>query len=134
MTHKIQRSLLNSLSLSTNYSYKADDLGTLLTEEDAQIVEGENSDHAAGLNMSYRPADGVSLTMSYSVRLRRQWKVLYGRDEVERDLSSRHPHETLRLLLNYKPAGQTGLTSSFSRSRQRSGTFDRMSLTLTRSF
>ena len=134
MTHKIQRSLLNSLSLSTNYSYKADDLGTLLTEEDAQIVEGENSDHAAGFNMSYRPAEGVSLTMSYSVRLRRQWKVLYGRDEVERDLSSRHPHETLRLLLNYTPAGQTGLPSSFSRSRQRSGTFDRMSLTLTRSF
>ena len=134
MTHKVQRSLLNSLSLSTSYSYKADDSGTLLTEEDAQIVEGENSDHSANFNMSYRPAEGASISMSYSVRLRRQWRVLYGRDEVERDRVARHPHETLRLNLNYQPAGQTGLTSSFSRSRQRSGTFDRMNLKLTRSF
>ena len=105
-----------------------------MTEEDAQIVEGENSDHSANFNMSYRPAEGASISMSYSVRLRRQWRVLYGRDEVERDRVARHPHETLRLNLNYQPAGQTGLTSSFSRSRQRSGTFDRMNLTLTRSF
>ncbi len=134
MTHRVKRSLFNSLSLSTDYTYSADDQGTLLVEEDAQIVEEEKNDHSAGFGMSYRPAETVSMTMSYKVRLRRGWDVLYQRDEVERDLSYRNPHRTLSLSFNYKPAGYSGLSSSFSRSRQRSGTFDRLSLTLTRTF
>ena len=40
-------------------------------EEDSQIVEAENTDHAAGFGMGYRPAEGVSMTMNYSIRLRR---------------------------------------------------------------
>ncbi len=134
MTHRIQRSLFNSLSLSTDYAYSANDLGALLVEEDAQIVEEENNDHSAGFAMSYRPAEAVSMTMSYKIRLRRRWDVLYRRDVVERDRSYRNPHRTLRLGFNYKPAGYSGLNSSFSRSRQRSGTFDSLSITLTRTF
>ena len=71
MRHSVRRTLFGSLSLSTSYNYSAYDLGTLVVEEDSQIVEAENNDHSAGFGMSYRPAEGVSMTMNYSVRLRR---------------------------------------------------------------
>ena len=134
MRHSVKRSLFSSLSLSTNYNYAAYDLGTLLVEGDSQIVEKESNDHTATFGMSYRPAEGVSMTMNYSMRLRRIWDVLYGRDGVERDLDIRNPHQTLRFSLNYSPAGATGLSFYSSRSRQRSGTFDSLSITLTRNF
>ena len=132
MRHSVKRSFFKSLSLSTNYNYAADDQGALLVEEDSQIVEAENNDHAAGFGMGYRPAEGVSMTVNYSIRLRRRWDVLYGREGVERDLVRRDPHRNLRFSFNYSPGGSTGLTSYWSRSRQRSGTFDNLSISLTR--
>lgn len=134
MRHSLKRSLFSSLSLSTNYNYTAYDLGTLLVEGDSQILEQENNDHGATFGMSYRPAEGVSMTMNYSIRLRRTWAVHYGREGVDRDLSYRNPHRTLTFSLNYSPAGSTGLSLYSSRSRQRSGTFDSLAITLTRNF
>lgn len=135
MRHSVRRALLGSLSLNTSYNYAAYDLGTLLVEEDSQIVEAENNDHSAGLGMSYRPAEGVSMTMNYSVRLRRTWNVRYLRDGVERTRSSRNPHRTLRFNLNYSPTGSaTSVSTYISRSRQSGGTFDNLSVTLTRTF
>ena len=134
MRHSVKRSFLSSLSLSTNYNYSADDQGTLLPEENSQIVESESNDHSASFGMNYRPAEGVTVTMNYSIRLRRRWDDLYERAGVDRDPSFRNRHRNLRFSFNYSPAGSTSLSSYWSRSRQRSGTFDTLSVTLSRTF
>lgn len=134
MRHTIRRSLLEVLQLNTTYSYSADDFGTLLVGNGSQIVDQDNNDHRISLAMNYRPSAALSLGMNYSYRLDRQWSFFYTRDSTDRDLAFRNAHRNLALNLNYKPTGYTGMTARFSRSRQRSGTFDDLSLSLSRTF
>ena len=44
---------MGALSLNTRYEYKADDFGTLIAENGAQIVEEENAKHAIQFGMTY---------------------------------------------------------------------------------
>ena len=51
MNHTANRKLLKSLRLNGRYSYPADDFGTLLVENGAQIVEEDNNRHSMGLGL-----------------------------------------------------------------------------------
>jgi hypothetical protein len=76
----------------------------------------------------------MNLGASYSYRLDRKWSFFYARDAVERDLDFRNAHRNIAVNMEYKPTGYTGLSVRTSRSQQRSGTFDNLSLTLSRTF
>ena len=134
MRHTIRRSLFETLQLNTTYSFSADDFGTMLVENGSQIVEEDNNDHRLSLAMNYRPSPALSLGVSSSYRLDRQWSFFYPRDAVERDLAFRNAHRNIALNMEYKPSGYTGLTARASRSQQRSGTFDDLSLSISRTF
>ncbi len=132
MRHSASRSLLDGLRLSGNFAYSADDLGTLLLDRRAQIVEQDNADFNFGTNMNYRVNDELSCGVNYSSRLDRQWKWTYPVGGPERDLSRRNRHRTLGVSANYNPSSETSMNARASRSRQRSGTFDSFSVTFTR--
>ena len=134
MRHTIRRSLFETLQLNTTYSFSADDFGAMLVDNGSQIVEEDNNDHRLSLAMNYHPNPAMSLGVSYSYRLDRQWSFFYARDAVERDQVFRNAHRNLALNMEYKPSGYTGLTARASRSQQRSGTFDDLSLSISRTF
>lgn len=134
MRHTIRRSLFERLQLNTTYSYSADDFGTLLVGNGSQIVEQDNNDHRISLAMNYRPNAATSFGVSYSYRLDRRWSFSYARDSIDRELSFRNAHRNFAVNMQYKPTGYTGLTARASRSHQRSGTFDDLSLTISRTF
>jgi hypothetical protein len=134
MRHTIRRSLFETLQLNTTYSYSADDFGTLLVGNGSQIVEQDNNDHRISLAMNYRPNAATSFGVSYSYRLDRRWSFSYARDSIDRELSFRNAHRNLAVNMQYKPTGYIGLTARASRSHQRSGTFDDLSLTISRTF
>ena len=132
MAHSANRTLFNSLKINSSFRYSAVDQGTLLLERDGQIVEQDNADYAIGTGMSYRPSADLSCGLNYSYRLDRQWKIAYTSQGPERQLSRRSPHRNLRLSTNYTPRPATSVSATASRSRQRSGTFDSFSVSLTK--
>lgn len=132
MAHSVNRTFFETLKLNSSLTYSADDLGTLLLERNAQIVEQDNADYSLGLGMSYRPSSDLSFSINYSTRLDRQWKIAYTSQGAVRDLSRRSRHRNLRVNGNYNPSPATSISVSASRSRQRSGTFDSFTLNLTR--
>jgi len=134
MRHTVRRSLFETLQLNSTYAFSADDFGTMLVGDGSQIVEEDNNDHRVSLAMSYRPNSAMNLGASYSYRLDRKWSFFYARDAVERDLDFRNAHRNIAVNMEYKPTGYTGLSVRTSRSQQRSGTFDNLSLTLSRTF
>lgn len=134
MRHRLQRPLSETLQLNATYSFSADDFGTLIVEDERQIVEQDNTDHSVSAGVNYRPSEALSFGASYSFRLDRQWALSYGRSESSRELAFRNAHRNLAANLDYRPSGYTGFSARASRSRQRSGTFDDLSITLSRTF
>ena len=104
-----------------------------VTDEDGnQIVEEDNTDHRLKFGMSYRPDPRLSLGTNFTYRLDRRWDYTYFGGGSERDLTSRNVHRNLVTTLDYLPDGYTGVKARFSRSKQRSGTFDDLTITLSR--
>ena len=134
MNHSLRRKFLEHLSLNTRYAYTADDFGTLIVENGAQVVEEDNSNHSIRLGMTYTPSADYSTSVNYSYRLDREWQHEYLNFQETRMLG-RPPnrHRTLSMSLNYNPVGSDNkLTLRGSRSRQRSGTFDSLNATYSR--
>lgn len=132
MRHQARRSFLDHLALNGSYTYRADDYGALLVESESQIVEEDNSDHLVAVGMSYRPSSELTVGVNYSYRLDRQWEYIYAGGATDRDLSYRNPHRNLSANVSYAPGGLTNLSVRGSRSRQRSGTFDSLVVSLSR--
>lgn len=132
MRHTLRRKVFEGLQVNGSYGFSADDFGTLLVENGSQIVEEDNTDHRFSFGMSYRPDPRWSLSTNYTYRLDRRWDYTYFAGETERDLNSRNAHRNLVASLDYNPSGYTGFKARFSRSKQRSGTFDDLTITLSR--
>ena len=73
MNHTANRKLLKSLRLNGRYSYSADDFGTLVVENGAQIVEEDNNRHSMGLGLSYSPIRALSMTTNFNFLFDRRW-------------------------------------------------------------
>ena len=129
MRHTARRSFFDHLALNGSYTYRADDYGTLLVDENSQIVEQENADHLVAFGMSYRPSTELTLGVNYSYRLDRHWDHTYLGISTDAD---ENEHRNLSGNLSYTPGGLTSLSMRASRSRQRSGTFDSLVVTLSR--
>ena len=135
MRHSLRRKVLNDLALSASYNYSADDTGTLLAENGAQIVEEESGKHSIQFGMTYAASADYSLSTTYSYRLDRQWEYNYSTLAPSRSLK-RLPNRnrTLRATFNYTPVGSANkLTLTGSRNHQRSGTYNSFSASYTRS-
>lgn len=132
MRHGLRRSLFDDLQLSVNYTFRADDFGSFVVDDGSQIVEEENADHRISLGMSYRPSPDLTFGVNYSYRLDRQWQYTYSSRGGERDLVRRDPARNIGGNLDYKPSGYTSLSLRGSRSRQRAGTFDSLTVNLSR--
>jgi hypothetical protein len=132
MRHTFRRRVFEDLRLNGSYAFSIDDFGTLLVENGTQIVEEDNTDHRFTFGMSYRPDPRLSLGTSFNYRLDRRWDYTYFGGGTDRDLSSRNTHRNLVTSLEYLPDGYTGVKARFSRSKQRSGTFDDLTITLSR--
>ncbi len=134
MNHSVRRKFLDHLSLNTRYAYTADDFGTLIVENGAQIVEEDNSNHSIRFGMTYAPSADYSTSVNYSYRLDREWQHEYVNfEEMRLQIRDPNRHRTLSMNLNYNPVGSDNkLTLRGSRSRQRSGTFDSINATYTR--
>ena len=124
MRHAIQRRLTAALQVSSSYAYKADDFGRFIVEDNAQIVEEDNSDHTASCGVLYRPNKSFSVATNYTYRLDRQWDHEYDNFREFRSLVIRNKHENLSVTFDYKPSKDSTLNFRSSRSRQLSGTFD----------
>ena len=125
MTHSASRRFAADLTLNGRYTYSADDQGKLIVESEAQLVEQDNSTHSFNLGMTFKPASSLSVTVSSTYRLIRQWNHTYLGLREERNLRSRNEHRNLNGYIIYKPSDVNTLRMNGSRSRQRSGTFDR---------
>ena len=133
MSHSLRRKVLEALSLNTRYEYKADDFGTLIAENGAQIVEEENAKHAIQFGMTYSASANYSASTSYSYRFDREWGYEYSTLAPSRVLNRRNTHRTLAATFNYNPVGSDNkLNLRGSRSHQRSGTFNSLNVTYTR--
>lgn len=132
MRHTLRRRVFDDLHLNGSYAFSIDDFGTLLVEDGNQIVEEDNTDHRLKFGMSYRPDPRLSLGTNFTYRLDRRWDYTYFGGGSERDLTSRNVHRNLVTTLDYLPDGYTGVRARFSRSKQRSGTFDDLTITLSR--
>ena len=130
MRHSVRRDLMERIKINANFRYSADDSGVLLVGENAQIVEEDNADFSLGGGMSYRPLDSLSIGMSYSYRLDRQWSFNYTAEGVNRDLQRRNPHRNFGANVEYR--GSTNVTARASRSQQRSGSFDSFNVSISR--
>ena len=119
MRHTVRRSLLERIKVNANFRYSADDFGVLLVGNNAQIVEEDNADFSLGTGMSYRASTSLTLGMSYSYRLDRQWSLNYTATGVERELERRNPHRNMSTSVDYRPTGSTNVSARASRSRQR---------------
>ncbi len=135
MNHTANRKLLDHLRLNGRYSYSADDFGTLVVENGAQIVEEDNNRHSVGLGLSYSPIQALSVTTNFNFLFDRRWDHEYvGNEELRvQDLKRRNRNRSLSLSVNYTPKDNPNqLTMRASRSRQRSGTFDTFNVTYSR--
>ena len=135
MRHSLRRKVFEHLSLNARGDYSADDDGTLILENGAQIVEEENARYSVQFGMTYAASTDYSLSTTYSYRLDRQWEYKYSTLAPSRSLK-RLPnrHRTLRATFNYNPVGSANkLTLTGSRNHQRSGTFNSFNVTYTRS-
>ncbi len=135
MNHTANRKLLDHLRLNGRYSYSADDFGTLVVENGAQIVEEDNNRHSVGLGLSYAPIQALSVTTNFNFLFDRRWDHEYvGNEELRvQDLKRRNRNRSLSLSVNYTPKDNPNqLTMRASRSRQRSGTFDTFNVTYSR--
>ena len=134
MGHSLRRKVMGALSLNTRYDYKADDFGTLIAENGAQIVEEENAKHAIQFGMTYSASSDYSASASYSYRFDREWGYEYSMLAPSRFLNRRNTHRTLSATFNYNPVGSDNkLNLRGSRNHQRSGTFNSFSATYSRS-
>ena len=134
MRHSLRRKIVKHLSLNTRYEYAADDTGTLLTENGAQIVEEENGKHSIQCGMTYAASADYSISTNYSYRLDRQWEYEYYTLASSRSLNRRNRYRTLSATFNYNPVGSDNkLTLRGSSSRQRGGTFNSVNASYTRS-
>ncbi len=133
MRHSLRRKILEALALNTSYEYKADDFGTLIAENGAQIVEEENAKHSVQFGMTYSASSDYSASASYAYRFDREWGYEYSMLAPSRFLNRRNTHRTLRATFNYNPVGSNNkLTLTGSRNHRLSGTFDSFSATYTR--
>ena len=135
MGHSLRRKVVNDLALNARYNYSADDDGTLILENGAQIVEEENARYSIQFGMTYSPSADYSAGASYTYKLARQWDYNYSALSQSRSLS-RLPnrHRTLSANFNYNPVGSNNkLMLRGSRNHQRSGTFNSLNVTYTRS-
>ena len=135
MGHSLRRKVLGDLALNARYNYSADDDGTLILENGAQIVEEENATHSIQFGMTYSPSADYSAGVSYAYRLARQWDYDYSTLAQSRSLKrSPNRHRTLSANFNYNPVGSNNkLTLRGSRNHQRSGTFNSLNVTYSRS-
>ena len=134
MNHSLRRKLFDRLSFNTRYSYTADDFGTLIVENGAQVVEEDNGNHSVNFGMTYTPSKDYSTSVSYAYRLDREWQHEYANFTETRVLNRRNRHRTLGVNFNWNPPDSANkMTLRGSRSRQRSGTFDSFNATYTRS-
>ena len=134
MGHTLRRKVLDDLALNARYNYSADDDGTLILENGAQIVEEENATHSIQFGMTYSPSADYSAGANYSYKLARQWDYNYSALAQSRSLIRRNKHRNLAANFNYNPVGSNNkLTLRGSRSHQRSGTFNSLTVNYTRS-
>ena len=134
MGHTLRRKVLDDLALNARYNYSADDDGTLILENGAQIVEEENATHSIHFGMTYSPSADYSAGANYSYKLARQWDYNYSALAQSRSLIRRNKHRNLAANFNYNPVGSNNkLTLRGSRSHQRSGTFNSLTVNYTRS-
>lgn len=135
MNHTANRKILANLRLNGRYSYSADDFGTLVVENGAQIVEEDNNRHSVGVGLSYSPIQALSLTTSYNFLLDRRWDHEYagGQEARVQDTGRRNRNRSLSFNASYSPTNNPNqLSLRASRSRQRSGTFDTFNVTYSR--
>ena len=133
MGHSLRRKVLDDLGLNARYNYSADDDGTLILENGAQIVEEENATHSIQFGMTYSPSANYSTGASYAYKLARQWDYDYSTLAQSRSLNRYNKHRTLSANFNYNPVGSDNkLSLRGSRNHQRSGTFNSFSATYTR--
>ncbi|MCE2449355.1 MAG: hypothetical protein J4F35_13495 [Candidatus Latescibacteria bacterium] len=133
MAHSLRRKVLDDLALNARYNYSANDDGTLILENGAQIVEEENARYTLQFGMTYSPSTDYSFGATYTYKLDRQWDYEYSTLDQSRSLNRRNKHRTLAANFNYNPAGSDNkLSLRGSRSRQRSGTFNSLNVTYTR--
>ena len=134
MGHSFRRKVVDDLALNARYNYSADDDGTLILENGAQIVEEENATHSIQFGMTYSPSANYSASASYAYKLARQWDYDYSTLAQSRSLNRRNKHRTLSANFNYNPVGSDNkLILRGSRNHQRSGTFNSLNVTYTRS-
>ena len=133
MTHSLRRKVLDDLALNARYNYSANDDGTLILENGAQIVEEENARYTLQFGMTYSPSTDYSAGATYTYRHDRQWDYEYSTLAQSRSLNRRNKHRTLAANFNYNPVGSDNkLSLRGSRSRQRSGTFNSLNVRYTR--
>lgn len=134
MGHTLRRKVFDALSLNARYDYSADDNGTLILENGAQIVEEENARYSVQCGMTYSASAAYSAGASYTYKLTRQWDYDYSALAQSRSLNRRNKHRTLAANFNYNPVGSDNkLILRGSRNHQRSGTFNSLTVTYTRS-
>ena len=133
MAHSLRRKVLDDLALNARYNYSANDDGTLILENSAQIVEEENARYTLQFGMTYSPSTDYSAGATYTYKLDRQWDYEYSTLAQSRSLNRRNKHRNLAANFNYNPVGSDNkLSLRGSRSRQRSGTFNSLNVTYTR--
>ena len=83
--------------------------------------------------MTYSASANYSASASYSYRFDREWGYEYSTLAPSRVLNRRNTHRTLAATFNYNPVGSDNkLNLRGSRSHQRSGTFNSLNVTYTR--
>ena len=132
MAHTLSRSIIDNLSLNVTYRYRADDRGILLVENSSQIVEEDNAAHRVRVRTRYKPSSAMSIGTTYGYVLDRKWQYLYTSSGKERDLRRRNPHRSFAINAEFNPRPETRMSARFSRARQLSGTFDSLSVLISR--
>ena len=133
MAHSLRRKVLDDLALNARYNYSANDDGTLILENGAQIVEEENARYTLQFGMTYSPGTDYSAGATYTYRHDRQWDYEYSTLAQSRSLNRRNKHRTLAANFNYNPVGSDNkLSLRGSRSLQRSGAFNSLNVRYTR--
>ena len=96
------------------------------------MVKEDNTDHDLRFGLSFVPSKILSFGINYNYRLDRQWRYEYSTAQTERNLNQRNQHRNMGVNINYTPSSVTSLMMNASRSRQRSGTFDSVNITYSR--
>ena len=129
MGHRLQRSVIDNLSLNASYRYSADDRGILLVESYSQVVEEEKAAHRVTVGTQYKPSKMLSIRTTYGYALDRRWDWAGG---GERDLRRRNLHRSFSVSAEFNPRPETRMSGRFSRSRQLSGTYDSLAVSISR--